>query len=1302
MMAPIRSYSLSGVLVLVSVAFSATFLILDALYQRYVDVPVGAPERQVEQAKYLARLLGHAVNTQLPPGDVEQLDELVSRYAAAPDVVAIALLDDTARVLVSTRPGWRGQAMDDGGQGIDNALFREVSTQRTERVSDGTHGGVRIWLPVQLPNPMGERHSRNFGVLLLDYAQMAPARSWQEPRNWLRWLSALGLSSLLVMWVIRYTLFRPIYALGEGMRALAGGNLGMRIDLAGDGDLARLARQLNHMAARIETVTGASERARSETEAILQASTDGILAIDRTGRVANYNAQFLAIWRITAPAGPLLEMPQLRAAMVGLLPPGETFVSTLQVTAEQAGHLSHANLTLVDGRVLECDSRPQMLDGKAIGRVWGFRDLTHLYRARRELAASEEKYRALFENSEDGMALFSHAGISMINAAGVRMLGFGSPTEVLGMHPADLSPPVQADGVESKVLSERLIDEIMRAGARRLEWQFQHRDGSIIDVDVSITRIRHADRDVLAAVWRDVTARKDTEHTLREQKAFIDAAMDAAANVIVVLDRDGRFVRFNGAAEKLTGYRAEEVLGQLFWELFIPADELEHVGKAFAAIIAGQTQMGDRFENHWLVRDGGSRLLEWRNSVLRDPQGCITHVVSLGYDITEKVAAELALEGYRERLEELVDARTAELGDAEARLRLILESTADGVFGLDAHGRFTFANAAACEMLGYTQDELLGRRSHATIHHSHADGSIYPTADCRMGKALFYGNETRVEGEVFWTRDGRSIPVEYATRPMLREAQIVGAVISFRDISQRRQLDEMRAKALAEAEQLARVKSEFLANMSHEIRTPLNAVLGLSRVGMQEMKGQPAAARFERIYKSGKHLLGVIGDILDFSRLEAGKVHAEHGPLCLQRTVDDAIHFVSASAKEKNLELRVSCAPDLPAWIIGDALRIAQVLTNLLGNAVKFTESGSISLEVERADDRLEFIVADTGIGMQAEQLARVFDPFEQADGSTTRRFGGSGLGLAISRDLARAMGGDLVASSELGVGSRFTLSLPLEPVDASLVADHPGREQGPRLPGLRVLAVEDNEVNRLVLRELLSLEGAVMTFAEHGRQALDVLHASGAAAFDIVLMDVQMPVMDGYQATRAMASIAPQLPVIGLTAHALAEERQRCLDSGMRDHVTKPVDVDLLVDTIRRHVSVAGVVTAGAGSQSTATPDLPSLPGIDVADGLRRLRGKVAAYRRILGHFASQYTGYAEEMTALLGASDWPAALRLAHSLKGVAANIGAIELSAAAAALEQQCRSEDMDAAQACLQVVAGALHEVMTGLAVLAPVE
>ena len=377
--------------------------------------------------------------------------------------------------------------------------------------------------------------------------------------------------------------------------------------------------------------------------------------------------------------------------------------------------------------------------------------------------------------------------------------------------------------------------------------------------------------------------------------------------------------------------------------------------------------------------------------------------------------------------------------------------------------------------------------------------------------------------------------------------------------------------ARADAIRLAMAKSEFLAKMSHEIRTPLHGVLGMTHIGLRATEdGSKAHDALVKIQHSGKLLLGIINDILDFSKMEAGMLKIEDMPVDLHVVLDETVEMMQERATSKGLEFQLVRADSLPAECRSDGLRLRQILLNLVSNAVKFTSAGTVTLEADLDGDHLRFRIRDTGIGISQEQMGNIFNPFEQGDNSTTRRFGGSGLGLAITDHLVRLMGGTISVDSTPGVGSCFTVRLPYTAVDsASLAPPEPVEEHAatPKiLAGLRILVAEDVDINRLIMSEILAEVGAEASFAEDGQQAVNAVRENGAQAYDAVLMDIQMPVMNGIDATRAIHRIAPELPIIGQTAHALAEERAACLAAGMVDHISKPIDPELLFAMILKH----------------------------------------------------------------------------------------------------------------------------------------
>jgi two-component system sensor histidine kinase/response regulator len=676
-----------------------------------------------------------------------------------------------------------------------------------------------------------------------------------------------------------------------------------------------------------------------------------------------------------------------------------------------------------------------------------------------------------------------------------------------------------------------------------------------------------------------------------------------------------------------------------------------------------------------------------------------------------------------------LQATTEHLALLEERSRLILESVSDGIVGLDSQGVMTFANPAAPAMLGYTEAAMIGRPMHDLVHHSYPDGRPFPLAECAMHLTARDGQPRSVDAEVLWHRDGRPIPVEYATTPVRKYGELVGTVVVFRDITARKAAEQELLQAKGLAEEATRAKSDFLANMSHEIRTPMNAIIGMSYLALQTGLDPKQRNYIAKVHGAGQNLLGIINDILDFSKIEAGKLAIEATDFHLEEVIDQLRDLVGLKAEEKGLALRFAIAPDVPTALVGDPLRLGQVLINLANNAVKFTEQGEILIGVEPVmaaaeGVELHFWVRDSGIGMSPEQCGRLFQSFSQADPSTTRKYGGTGLGLAISRRLVELMQGRIWVESEAGQGSTFHFQARFGVPVAAMATLEPGegvqtRTSSPagrqyevmaQLGGARVLLVEDNDLNQELARELLEQAGLQVVIARQGQEALDILARD--TRFDAVLMDCQMPVMDGYTATREIRQrpALGALPIIAMTASAMAGDREQVLAVGMCDYIAKPLDVGKLFATLARWIKpghgsgedqgpdqdIRGQTGEG-GTAASSDEDLPDLQGIDTREGLAICMGNQRLYTQLLAKFREGQQDFAEHFAQARHGADVTAATRCAHTLKSNAGHIGAGGLAAATADLEQAC----LDAApgsriDALLERVQEELAPIMAALA------
>ena len=756
---------------------------------------------------------------------------------------------------------------------------------------------------------------------------------------------------------------------------------------------------------------------------------------------------------------------------------------------------------------------------------------------------------------------------------------------------------------------------------------------------------------------QDAAGRRQAERERRETQELFRNAFNESPIGMSVTELDGRLIRANPRLCQLLGYTEAELKGRTFLSLTHPEDVAENA-HAIERMIAGKVDHVT-VEKRYIRKDGEHVWAMVNACVALDDDERPLYMIGHIQDISERKRDE------------------AERYERQELFRSAFEESPIGMALATLDGAMVRVNAAFCRMLGYAEDELLRLRFQQFTHPDDLPGNLDLLDKLRNNRRRHYELEKRYirkDGEIIWVQMNVSAVLDASGEPihMIGHAQDVtgrkraeqelrayaSRLVETRDQLEHRTVELAAKSAEADAarrvaEEANRIKGAFLANMSHEIRTPLAAIIGFANLMLDDRLPEGERAKsIQTIARHGQHLLALVNDVLDLSKIEADRMTVERIPCDPAQLMADVEAMTAERAWAKGLPLVMNIDANVPPRVRSDPTRLRQVMLNLVSNAIKFTQAGEVHVDLLAGENgTLRFVVRDSGIGMSAEELERLFVPFSQADVSTTRRFGGTGLGLAICKRLVDMMQGHIEVTSDPGVGTTFEVTIQAPACEA---APQPEATDAAKLrPGLRVLLAEDGPDNQRLFSFYLQHAGIDFEIAENGRIAVDTAVRAKAAGrgFDLVLMDMQMPEMDGYAATAALRQAGLDMPVLALTAHGTAEQCEQSLRAGCAEHLVKPVEHDQLLAAIARH-------TAGLAPEP--------LDGTFSDD---------PAFAPIFAAYVDELPGQVDRLQKLSADPHEPELRRLLHQIKGAGGGYGLPDLTAVAAEAERAFDTQDLN---------------------------
>ncbi|MEZ4524643.1 MAG: PAS domain S-box protein [Desulfobacterales bacterium] len=947
--------------------------------------------------------------------------------------------------------------------------------------------------------------------------------------------------------------------------------------------------------------------------------------------------------------------------------------------------------------------------GRPLYFISHVRDITARKHAENTLREREENLRAFFHLAGVAIAAVDLQGrIIQHNRAMEQYLGY-TAEELKNLPGTAISHP------DDNLITQQYFADLT-AGKRdscRLEKRYVHKNGSVIWADVSVTAMRDESGRVLRfiAAGFDISERKRAEAKLRQQKEELQIILDSVPAAVFYKDAFNRIIRANKNWYRVFGVSEDGIIGKSINEI-IPKDVADHLHQQDLEVIRTGRAI-NIFESLETVH--GRRFFSTDKVPAQDENGNITGIFGFALDITDRVKAEEYRKQNEARLESLLrisqyrTESTKELLDYALAEAIRLTGSKIGYIYYYSEDRKEFTLNTWSEdvmrecriaepQLLYHLDktglwgEAVRQRRPIVINDFQSPNPLkkgYPAGHADLYRFLTV--PVIIEGKIVAVTGVANKASDYDGSDA---RQLILLMDSVWNIADRKKTEEELRKAKETAEAATRAKSEFLANMSHEIRTPMNPIINMTRLLLETDLDPGQREYVETVMTSAEVLLSLINDILDFSKIEAGKMELEHREFDLLHLLDQVEDILRIKAEEKGIRIIRQTAAGLPSRLMGDPVRVRQILLNFVNNAVKFTHEGTISIRVSSQEDDdshalLRFEVADTGVGISPERMKKLFRPFSQGDASVSRQFGGTGLGLVISRQLAELMNGKISVESEEGKGSVFCFTARFE--KAGQVSGVSEKKNAPspassvfskKFKGnIRILLAEDNPGNQKVAQAILRQFGLSVDTACNGHEAVEALRNG---FYDAVLMDVQMPETDGLTAARIIRDpcsgvIDPHIPIIAMTANATGEDRENCLAAGMDDYLSKPVDPEELFSVLVKYLNNAEICdtdAAGARKEIQPTPVPASESQIfDRTEFFNRVGGNRDLFSELLKeipHYVSEEIG---KLKTAVHSRDSAAVRMHAHSLKGLCANSSAQRLRDIARSIETAVREGHME---------------------------